>query len=111
MPVTKSNDDMNVQVQKLLLAINDDLMKLKTEIASIGAIFSDDGSALPKSIKMMNSKLLVAAKEIGVDLDALPENFNEDEEKLNDNNQKSIDSEFSEINEKLTQTIKSLQNR
>ncbi|XP_011497475.1 PREDICTED: uncharacterized protein LOC105361883 [Ceratosolen solmsi marchali] len=73
------DDNVRIEIQKLLKKINIDMGKLKEELKSVHNLIEENAS-LPITVKTVNEKLKIIAKEAGINLDQLEHINNSDEE-------------------------------
>ncbi|OXU17864.1 hypothetical protein TSAR_013677 [Trichomalopsis sarcophagae] len=113
--------EIKIEIQKLLGQINNDMIKLKTELNTINNLIKENAS-LPTTMKMVNEKLIITAKDAGIDIENLDEivslrDLEEDEDgarggsdtvQSNDNASKQTSdvSDFSAATHKITERIK-----
>ncbi|XP_014210154.1 uncharacterized protein LOC106640586 [Copidosoma floridanum] len=75
--MSNSQDEKTkIEIQKLLVAINDDMIKIKDELSAVQALV-EENALLPTSAKLANEKLTIIAKEAGIDLGNLESVLNE----------------------------------
>jgi len=73
----QTEEEIKVEIQKLLVSINSNMVKLNADLCSVHNLIEENAS-LPMTASLTNEKLIIAAKEAGIDLEDVETMFSLD---------------------------------